>query len=122
MRGVTDDQKLEKEHDVKLSPAEKKGSPFECENIVVEMNVADPVYKFRTYSNVDLKVLYLPQFVVSFFSGRIGNFVFDKVVTRAASLKDTEWEKRIEKDQKGIYARMDEKLKTWGAKTLKGND
>jgi len=52
-------------------------------------------------------VLFIPQFVVNFFAGRIGNFVFGHAVDRAATLKDTEWEKRVKKDEKGIYAKAE---------------
>jgi hypothetical protein len=57
------------------------------------------VYKFRTYSNVDLKVLYIPQFVVNFFAGKIGNFAFVNVVDKAAALKNSEWQKRYKEDK-----------------------
>lgn len=86
MKGVTGNQDLEKEHGVKLASPGKKGTQFFSEDIVIELDIRNSVYNFRTYSNVNLKVLFLPQFVVNFFSERIGGLVFEKAVDRAKSL------------------------------------
>ncbi len=51
----------------------------------------EKTYHFRAFAHLDTKLSFLPGFVLSFFSKKIGSFLLDKLLKQANNIKGTEW-------------------------------
>lgn len=49
------------------------------------------IYGIRCFAHLDIKMSFIPQFVLNFFTKKIGAFLMEKMIKLASDLKGTEW-------------------------------
>lgn len=56
---------------------------------------------------------FIPEFVLGYFSKKIGSFLIEKLLKHANNIKGSEWEKRISQSTDSFYPWLRKKVEMW---------
>jgi uncharacterized protein (DUF2164 family) len=115
--GITGNKAVEKRLNLNLTKSAKTVE-LDLKFLVVEIKLKGPgLYEVKAFGHLDIKMSFIPEFVLGFFSKKIGTFLMEKLIKHANNIKGSEWEKRIKANTDSFYPWLREKVAGWGKLT-----
>lgn len=113
--GVTGNKAMEKRLDEKLEKS-LKTVELDLKFLVVEIKMVKAnMFEVKAFGHLDIKMSFIPEFVLNFFSKKIGTFLIEKLLKHANNIKGSEWEKRIQQASDSFYPWLRRKVEIWNS-------
>jgi uncharacterized protein (DUF2164 family) len=113
VEGITNNKAEEKRLDIKINKNEKC-TDLDLKFLVCEVRMlSEKVYSFRAFAHLDTRLSFVPEFVLGFFSKKIGSWLIDKLLKNANNFKGTQWEKKVKDSKDEFYPWLTAKIQLW---------